>query len=82
LAAPALVFHELLFNAMLHGAHSGPSGAVAVSWVRTADHGGFELSWVETNASARPAARRSGFGTMMMQAVIKKQLSGKIGGRG
>lgn len=74
----ALVIHELLFNAMLHGALSDPQGTVSVSWVGSAQYGGFELTWVEANGPAPSEARRSGFGTMMMKGMIEKQLRGKI----
>lgn len=74
----ALVIHELLFNATLHGALSIPSGMVSVRWAEAAQAGGFELTWVETNGPAPSQARRPGFGTMMMRGIIERQLRGAI----
>ena len=74
----ALVIHELLSNAILHGALSGPSGTVSISWAGSAQYGGFELTWVEAGGPAPSGARRSGFGTVMMRGMIEKQLRGKI----
>ncbi len=74
----ALVFHELLFNAMLHGSLSGPKGRVSVRWADAAQDGGFELTWVEADGPSPSDARRTGFGTVMMKGMIENQLRGKI----
>jgi PAS domain S-box-containing protein len=74
----ALVIHELLFNALIHGALSGSRGTVAVSWRGAAARGGFELTWIETDGPAPAEARRPGFGTTMLQIMIEKQLRGRL----
>lgn len=74
----ALVIHELLFNAMIHGALSGAEGALAVTWSPLAEAGGFELTWSEALAEPPGPVRQAGFGTMMMRAMIEKQLQGEL----
>jgi PAS domain S-box-containing protein len=74
----ALVIHELLFNAVLHGALSGPDGTLSVRWRPGAESGGFTLQWTETGGQPPAAERRSGFGTVMMRGMIEKQMRGQI----
>jgi PAS domain S-box-containing protein len=74
----ALVVHELLFNATMHGALSSPTGALAVCWDGAPLYGGFKLRWEETNGPAPAQARRSGFGTVIMRGMIEKQLRGQV----
>lgn len=74
----ALVIHELIINATMHGALSGPDGMVAVRWHGGAQYGGFELQWTETGGPAPKADRRCGFGTMMMTGMIERQLGGQL----
>ncbi|WP_394762162.1 PAS domain-containing protein [Phenylobacterium sp.] len=74
----ALVVHELLFNATIHGALSGPRGTLTVRWDEAPQPGGFELRWEEADGPAPPDARRNGFGTIMLRGMIEKQLRGQI----
>jgi len=74
----ALVIHELLFNATLHGALSDPAGTLTIGWRGAAEYGGFELTWTEANGPKPAADRRAGFGTVMMRGMIEKQLRGRI----
>ncbi len=74
----ALVIHELLFNATIHGALSGPTGTITVHWDGAPQSGGFELHWEEADGPAPDDVRRSGFGTAMLRAMIEKQLRGKV----
>lgn len=74
----ALVIHELIINATLHGALSGPVGRLSVSWRGAARNGGFEFRWVETGGPAPEPNRRTGFGTIMISGMVEKQLRGQL----
>jgi len=74
----ALVIHELLDNAMRHGALSVPRGSLNVSWTRSGDYGGFNLRWQEKGAPSFDADPRSGFGGAMIAGMVEKQLRGQI----
>lgn len=76
--AVALVIHELLFNATMHGALSTPTGRLDVQWRELPDSGGFELSWGEADGPKPATNPRSGFGTAMMRGMIERQLRGKV----
>jgi two-component sensor histidine kinase len=73
----ALLFHELASNAALHGALSRPDGLLTVSWERTDDQVGFRLSWNE-RVSLSKTRVKPGFGTIMADAIVEKQLLGKL----
>lgn len=73
----ALALHELVSNALRHGALSRPGGRVSLDWTRTAQ--GAELRWVERGGP--PVAgppERVGFGSMLMEANLRAQLAGDI----
>lgn len=74
----ALVIHELLINASVHGALASSGGVVMVRWAPLEGYGGFELSWEETGGPAPSEARRTGFGTLMIEGMIERQLRGKV----
>jgi PAS domain S-box-containing protein len=74
----SLVIHELVENARVHGALSVPEGRVAVGWDRGVDAGGFDLLWREVGGPAPPADARAGFGTVMIGAMIERQLGGRV----
>ena len=74
----ALVLHELLINATVHGALAGPEGTLAVRWVGAEVSGGFELKWEEAKGPPPPEAMRSGFGTAMLHGMIERQLRGQV----
>jgi PAS domain S-box-containing protein len=74
----ALVIHELLVNAMIHGALSGPAGVLEITWEGGEPYGGFTLRWSETRGSRPPEPRPSGFGTVMINGMIERQLRGQM----
>jgi PAS domain S-box-containing protein len=74
----ALVIHELLDNALHHGALSVPAGKVDVCWDRGREYGAFELSWREVGGPAPPTEPRRGFGTAMIAGMIERQLRGRV----
>jgi two-component sensor histidine kinase len=74
----ALVFHELISNAAVHGALSKPGGRLSLHWEKTGIDGGFVLTWTELGVIPPVHEPKSGFGTVMVKAVVEKQLSGKL----
>ncbi len=76
-----LAVHELVSNAVKHGALSVPQGRIKVSWqVKTGqDQEGhspaLRLDWQETGMPAvGPAPRRRGFGTEMIEQTLPYEL--------
>jgi two-component sensor histidine kinase len=74
----ALIIHELVVNAATHGALSRQVGKLNVSWQGTSQNDGFELRWQETGGPPPPLHRQCGFGTVIIDGMIDKQLKGKI----
>jgi len=70
----ALVLHEMIANAARHGALSAASGTVSIHW-RTEE----DTMVIELNESGGPAPandRAPGFGTMIVDAIMRRQLQG------
>ena len=63
-----LVVHELLTNAIAHGALSSPAGRVAMDIEKTA--GGMQLVWEESGGPPVEPDIQPGFGTRMMSIVL------------
>jgi two-component sensor histidine kinase len=74
----ALVFHELVSNAAIHGAFSKPGGRLSLSWETTRGIGGFRMMWREFGTTPPATDPQAGFGTVMVKAVVEKQLSGNV----
>ena len=74
----ALTIHELLDNAVRHGALSVPHGTLDVSWTRSEGYGGFDLRWQEAGVPSRDADPLDGFGGAMISAMVEKQLRGHV----
>jgi PAS domain S-box-containing protein len=70
----ALVFHELLSNALNHGSLRSEDGAVAVTWRN--EGGTITLQWRETGGGVVEAPDRFGFGIDMIKTIIGRQLGG------
>jgi two-component sensor histidine kinase len=68
-----LVFHELVTNAMKHGALANPDGRVVVDW--QAEGRTVHLIWREQNGPMVSPPQRTGFGTMIVTESLKS-LSG------
>jgi two-component sensor histidine kinase len=67
----ALVLHELVTNAVKHGALRARDGTVTVEWSQKA--GAPDLlffSWRETGGPPPSAARRPGFGTKLLEIAV------------
>ena len=76
-----LVFHELIANAVKHGAMGQPHGHVAVSWLTSERASGktwLDLTWQESGVSipGEPPAR-TGFGTELITRRAPYELDGR-----
>jgi PAS domain S-box-containing protein len=72
----ALFIHELAVNAASHGSLSGRSGQVSIHWRNIPQNKGLSLIWEETGGPTPPTVRKSGFGTVIAEATIRRQLQG------
>lgn len=79
--ALGMAFHELATNAVKYGALSASSGKVEIVWTLTTDNGGMRrltISWTETGGPlVRPPDRR-GFGSNVIDRMLKPVLGGVI----
>jgi two-component sensor histidine kinase len=75
--AVAVAVHELATNAAKHGALSVAGGHVQVEWSRVSD-GGPVLRWTETGGPPVKPPTRRGFGTRVMDNMIRGQLEGEM----
>jgi PAS domain S-box-containing protein len=73
----SMALHELLTNAVKHGALSTAAGRIDVRWTCEPQSGAFQLNWTERGGpSAQPPERR-GFGLRL----IERALAGEIRAR-
>jgi len=75
--AIAIVLHELTTNAAKYGALSVVDGHVEVAWVRRSQDR-LSLSWTETDGPVIAPPTRLGFGTHVMETLIKLDLGGEL----
>lgn len=73
----ALFFHELAVNAADHGALSG-GGGVQVRWTIEPSTNALGVTWQESGGPPPRSNRRSGFGTVIADATIRRQLNGTV----
>jgi PAS domain S-box-containing protein len=73
----AMLLHELATNAVKYGAFSRPGGSVQVEW-RRSDDGQLALRWQETGGPPVRAPSRQGFGTRVMEGIIRHQMKGQM----
>jgi two-component sensor histidine kinase/integral membrane sensor domain MASE1 len=78
--AVSLVFHELVTNAAKHGALSGPSGRVSVSWERTGAVAAaiLTITWQELGGPPIAAPVPSGYGLSLIRDLIPHELGGTV----
>jgi PAS domain S-box-containing protein len=74
--AVGLALHELATNAGKYGALSTDKGRVDICWASDGDT--FTMSWVERDGPPVSAPKRRGFGTLVMQAMTERSLTGKV----
>ncbi len=75
--AVAVALHELATNAAKHGALSVTAGHVQVEWSCASD-GRLILRWTETGGPPVKPPTRRGFGTRVMDGIIRGQLKGEM----
>jgi PAS domain S-box-containing protein len=73
--AIAVALHELATNAAKYGALSVPDGHVHVEWSRGAR---LVLRWTETGGPPVKPRARVGFGTRVMESIIRSQPNGEV----
>jgi two-component sensor histidine kinase len=71
----ALALHELVTNAVKHGALSTPSGKLRLRW--EVESGALVLHWEESDGPPVCPPTRSGFGTRIIDGSVGRQLDGK-----
>ena len=73
----AVALHELATNAAKYGALSAAEGHVQVEWSCASD-GRLVLRWTEAGGPPVKPPTRQGFGTRVMDSIIRGQLKGEI----
>jgi PAS domain S-box-containing protein len=70
----ALVLHELVTNAVKHGALSAPGGKVSVSWSRivAADGDKIQFAWKESDGPPCVKPLRNGFGLTVIRSAASE----------
>jgi two-component sensor histidine kinase len=78
--AIAMVIHELVTNAVKHGALSSPDGRVLVSWdCASADRATIlTITWRELGGPPIEASVRSGYGLSLIRDLIPHELGGAV----
>jgi two-component sensor histidine kinase len=71
-----VTLHELATNAAKYGALSIPDGRIRVAW--SAAEGRLILRWTEAGGRLVAAPTRKGFGTRVMERMIRDQLKGTM----
>jgi len=75
--AVAVILHELATNAVKYGSLSVPNGQVEVTWSGGADER-LILGWTERGGPPAKRPTREGFGTSVIERMIREQLKGEI----
>ncbi len=75
--ALAIILHELTTNAAKYGGLSARQGQVELNWVAVSDHL-LLLTWSETGGPVVATPSRRGFGTQVMETLIKVDLAGEL----
>ncbi len=72
--------YELAANAIKHGSLSRPKGQLDLNWSvgRTQRGMTLTLDWIEKNGPQARRPRRVGFGSRLIDLVIKRQLNGEV----
>jgi two-component sensor histidine kinase/putative methionine-R-sulfoxide reductase with GAF domain len=76
----AIAVHELVANALKHGALSVPAGRVAIHWeVAGAADDVLRLDWTEMDGPPpRGAPTKHGFGSRVLDGILRRQLGGAV----
>ena len=74
----SLVIHELVNNAVAHGALSAPEGVLDVRWEGGPTPGAITLRWEEVGGPAPSRDPPAGYGMAIMRGMIERQLRGSL----
>jgi PAS domain S-box-containing protein len=74
----ALVLHEMFSNACQHGALATTEGSVSIDWYFDETAEMIVLDWQESGGPAPAASPVPGFGSILIDATINRQLSGTV----
>ena len=74
----ALVLHELMLNAVRHGALSTGTGTLTLAWAQDRADSRLRLKWSESGGPPPKVKRKDGFGAKMVGATIRRQLRGDM----
>jgi PAS domain S-box-containing protein len=74
----AVALHELATNAAKYGALSVATGSVRVEWSRAGTAGALVLRWTEAGGPPVKPPTRKGFGTNVMEALIRRHVKGDV----
>lgn len=79
-AALAMAAHELATNAAKHGSLSGETGRVDIIWrIEPSGEGrDLHIDWVESGGPEVTPAERRGFGMILLEQLLGKQLGGSV----
>jgi PAS domain S-box-containing protein len=73
--ALSMAIHELTTNSLKYGALKDAEGRLTVAWAAEGQNG-FRLIWSEAVAVAPQSSSRTGFGSMILDAIVPVQLGG------
>jgi two-component sensor histidine kinase len=74
--ALALVLHELMTNASKYGALAAAGGRLDVQWIARGAADAVTLIWAETGLAATPGPPGTGFGTRLIERLVRTDLGG------
>jgi two-component sensor histidine kinase len=74
--AMCMCLHELSTNCMKYGSLAKPAGKVFINWV--SQGGGVDLTWIEQGGPPVNPPERSGFGSRLLERLVKTELNGEI----
>ncbi|QKV19026.1 sensor histidine kinase [Oricola thermophila] len=71
-----LALHELVTNAVLHGALTMPDGKIVISCKQGPSEEGAVLTWTETPRAVHAASRPQSFGQIMLERIVPSAVNG------
>lgn len=71
-----LLIHELITNAIKHGALSNSAGKIDIRWSVEAD-ANLALHWIETGMTIERSPSRRGFGSLIIERAVPLDLNGE-----
>ena len=72
-----MAIHELVTNAVKHGALSVPTAKVLINW-GVDDEKRIHVNWIETGGPAVRTPTRSGFGRLLLERGLAQELRGNV----